>query len=726
LRRKIAILLSILMLVTLLVPVQGFAAEEDQGLEKAIKAVKSKIDIPDSYKFTSSYSMENGIKVWRLNWDSGDELEGSISVRVNEKGTILSYNQYKPYNYQTGKFPKVSRQQAKENAESFINRVNPGLLESLMYIENYNPSILEYAYYLEYVRLVNGIPYYDNNVNVRVDSDTGEVIRYYYNWSDDLDFPDPKGKIELTDAQKAYMENMGLKLVYMSALDNEKLNIFAAYVPKYDNYSYAIDAFTGERFKLNERYDTYYAFADEVSAEKQALRKAAGDMGSGGITITPEEQKEIEKIMKLKSLEEVEKIARGIDILGLTTDMKLTYYSLSQNWTEKDRYSYYLNFSNEASAKDRNVNYTNVTIDAVTGKVTSFYSYSTSREDKKPVDDAKAARAAVEKFLKEFAPDEFSQTEFDEEGWKIYLRNIGTEPISDYNFYFTRKVNGIPCQNNGISVSYDAVNQKVYAYSLEWLDEEFPPIEGTAKPEDVYKVVFGQVGLELQYKPTYPAVRDEEKVAGNDDTKPVVKLVYVLKNDKPLIFDGFTGAVLDYSGKLYKEVKPVEYTDIDNSYAKNQIMALAEYGIYLDGAEFRPNDIITQLDFFVLLSKTMGYYSSSPITNDSAKEEIDDLYNYLIREGVITKEEKKPDSTVRREDAVKYIINAMKYGEVAKLKGIFNCTFSDKDNITPELVGYVTIAQGFKIVSGDNGKFNPQAELSRADAAIMIYNYLQR
>ena len=334
-KSKIALLLSVLLLMTLLIPVHGFATEDDQGLEAAIKAVKSKIDIPEGYKLSSSFSMENGVKVWSLNWDSEDELEGSINVRVNEKGTILSYNVYKPFDYRSGKFPKVSKQQAKANAEDFINKVNPGLLEALMYIDN-PVSLTDYTYFISYVRLANGVPYYHNNVSVGVHRDTGEIIRYYYNWTDNIDFPGLEGKIDLEEAQKAYKENIGLELVYMSSVENDGLKIFAAYVPKYDNYAYAIDAFTGERIKLEEIYQVY-ADQAQISYEKEMLRIAAGDMG--GVTLTPEEQKEVERVMKLISVDEAEKIARGISALNLSSDMKLKYYNLSRDWMKRKNMS---------------------------------------------------------------------------------------------------------------------------------------------------------------------------------------------------------------------------------------------------------------------------------------------------------------------------------------------------------------------------------------------------
>lgn len=96
--RKIAVLLSFIMLITLLVPLQSFA-EGDKGLEDAIKAVKAKITVPDKFTgFNYSIHMEGKKKVWDLNWQYGKEesLGGSIGVSVDENGFIRSYRYYKP------------------------------------------------------------------------------------------------------------------------------------------------------------------------------------------------------------------------------------------------------------------------------------------------------------------------------------------------------------------------------------------------------------------------------------------------------------------------------------------------------------------------------------------------------------------------------------------------------------------------------------------------------
>ncbi len=203
--------------------------------------------------------------------------------------------------------------------------------------------------------------------------------------------------------------------------------------------------------------------------------------------------------------------------------------------------------------------------------------------------------------------------------------------------------------------------------------------------------------------------------------EPDIKLVYSVKQDKPAIFDAFSGEILDGSGKPFVERKVVEYSDIDGHYAENQIAALAEYGISLPGEAFRPNESIVQKDFLRLLVKAMGYYGA--YDDDEA---LDDMYNLLIREKVITREEKNPEAAVTREEAVKFVVRSLGFQEVADIKGIFVTGFKDQGSISPELVGYVAIAKGLGIVGGSGGNFNPKAGLSRAEAAVMLYNYLTR
>ena len=82
-----------------------------------------------------------------------------------------------------------------------------------------------------------------------------------------------------------------------------------------------------------------------------------------------------------------------------------------------------------------------------------------------------------------------------------------------------------------------------------------------------------------------------------------------------------------------------------------------------------------------------------------------------------------PDEPLSRENSAIYLIRIMGIEEVAKLEGIYKSKFSDVE----ENIGYISILNAMGVFNGDeNGNFNPKKNLTRADAMIVIYNYLNR
>lgn len=723
LKRKIALFVTLFILVTVLIPSQVFA-EGDKGLQEAIKAAKGKLSIPDSFtEFNYNVITEDDRQVWYLSWNSKNGNDGSISVRIDDQGTILSYYYYRPYDYNQRKLPAVSRQEAKVKAEEFIKKINPDALSQVKLVDNHQQnSLMEVAYYFNFIRMVNGIPFDANNIFVEVNRETGDVQGYQYNWLKNLAFPAADKAISLEEAQKAYKEKLGLRLIYDYTVDSDMVKAYAAYAPKY-NSNYCIDAFTGEKINISPIY--YYADG-RGGAEYNMKRKMASEAKAEQPALSPEELKAVEEISKLLSKEDAERKTRSYKILELTDDFKLNNANLSRDWPLKKDFTWYLHFVKEPKDKNDEYQYLSVRLDARTGEIRGFYRNTSYKDGDAAKFDEAASKAAVEKFLKELYPDRFSTVEYDESDRNYYILYNANEKLPQYNFRYIRKVDGVLFPNNSMTVSYDAVNGKIISFDMTWFDLDFPSVDKAVSLDHVYEKMFKEIGLELQYKVTYT---DEltSKIVPPDysNRKTEVKLVYSVKQDKPLLFDANTGIILDYDGKPYKENKPVEYTDISGSFAEKQIIALAEYGIALEGTEFKPDQEVSQKDFFRLLSKTLNYYGPYPASNGSNKD-IDEMYSFLIREGIVKENEKSPDSTLTREDSVKFIIRALKYDKVADIKGIYYCNFKDADKINADLIGYVVIANGLKIINGNNGYFNPKDKLTRAEAAVMIYNYLQR
>ena len=73
------------------------------------------------------------------------------------------------------------------------------------------------------------------------------------------------------------------------------------------------------------------------------------------------------------------------------------------------------------------------------------------------------------------------------------------------------------------------------------------------------------------------------------------------------------------------------------------------------------------------------------------------------------------------------MLDAMGYGPVAQLQGIFRTDFTDDSSIPADCYGYVALAQGLGMVSGNtSGAFAAAEQTTRAQAAVMLYRLMAR
>ncbi len=717
-KRKISILLSAIMVLSALFCVNAFAGV-DSGLENAVKLVKSKIDIPADYKvFNFSNGTERNKKVWSMDW-STKEGGSAISVTVDEKGNIIRYNNMKPtLGQRTQKLPKLSKQDAKAKADAFIKKISPEYFSQVRYSENSNRSLMDITYSFNYTRVVNGILFPGNYVNVSVNSDTGEVLSYSAVWAEDAVFPSTDKLISKDAAQKAYIEKLGMDLYYNLIMEDGKKKIYPVYSPK--KPLYYIDAITGEKVEILFDNTPYYGdYTMSFSSIGGIREKGAMDQ----VTLTPEETQAIESVSKIISKEDMEKRLRSIKVLSISDEYKLMETSIGKDYRDNESLVWRMNFVKEAKDKVYQDS-VNISVDANTGEIIDFWINFSNRDDGKAKYDKETAKAAVEKFIKEIEPGKFTSVELDDRTDQYEKMAILAGGQSEFTFNYVRKVNGASFPSNYMSLRYDAVLGKIISYNMNWDNVEFPSLDKVIPIDKIYSKLFNDVGLQLQYKQNYPQeylMKFPE--LGNDEQE--IKLVYALNNEKPSTFDANTGEMLGDDGKPYKGPNKYEYKDIKGHYAEKYIKILAEYGIAFDESEFKPDSKIVQKDFIKILSSIMnfGYGINMLSTKDS--KQIDEMYKVMIMEGIVKESEKAPDSQVTREDSVKFIIRMLKYDKVADIKGIYNCNYKDKNKINKNLIGYVVIADGLNIIKGSNGYFNPDRPLTRADAFILAYNYLQ-
>ena len=354
-----------------------------------------------------------------------------------------------------------------------------------------------------------------------MNSETGRVTYYNYNMEDNLVFPDPKQAISQTEGEKAYYEQLGLKLVYQYNYDYNKkeLNIYPAYIPKYSNSRYAIDAITGEKIQITYPYIgiAYDTAAERAAMNEASLKATAGDAGEP--VLTSEELEAVKKQLSLLSEKDAERIARDTAEIGLDEGFVLKSWNLNKKWPTQDEYVYNLSFTKVVEGetetsiskekavvaaaagidieKYKKTFYASVSIDAETGEILSFSNSALNSTDmeKDPEFNEEEAKTAVEEFLKNFIGEKFDQVEYQEpdEDYIIYRTSTPTKPQRYFSFSYTRKVNGILFPGNNIYVGFDAVTGKVTNFSMTWFNVDFPAIDNVISLDEANKALFENI-----------------------------------------------------------------------------------------------------------------------------------------------------------------------------------------------------------------------------------------
>jgi hypothetical protein len=695
-KKRVSAVLAIVMILTL-IPIGSFAQQNfDKQLKEAITKSKELFNIGKEYdKFSSDVSSYDGKTAFHLNWSDSKEKLGSINVSVTVDGEILSYSKYKPYYGENRpKLPKVSKDQGLKIAKDFIGKVSPDIAKNMEYVDRDEQlDIYSDSYNYFFTRTVNGIPYSENNINITVDNITGEVRDYYTNWDKDIVFSEAKDVISNEKAQELYKEKIGLKLIYKTSYMETEPRLYLTYASLRNDVG--IDAKNGEVVQI-DYYGPYYEGMDMHMGAKG--EENAEDL-------SPDEQKAVESVSGLISEEEAEKLGRKY--LEIDKDYKLESANLYKNWKNKGEYKWYLGFVKNVNGVEK---YSNVAINAKSKELISFYRWADVNSNKEIKYSEKQALDIAKNFIAKTNPEKVNNIEFIES--ISDSSRVEGDPQKIVYLNFMRIEDGAYVLDDAIRVSVDLTEGKIIEYEIDWYNGKLPSKDKVISIDEAYDILFDKIGMEVRY--TVPSRYDKI-----DNKKLEAILVYALKKDRPNDIDANTGEILDYQGMPYVKREKISYKDIDKSYAKDKINILTQYGIGFPGDEFKPSEKLTQRDFLFLLAKANNSYLGSDILNNDEK-----LYSYLMNTGIVKDDEKAPKKIITKEEAIKYIIRALKYDKVADLNSIYKDLFKDTKDINPELKGYVSIAYGLKIVEGNNGYLRPKAELKREDGANLIYNFL--
>ncbi|HHV99114.1 MAG TPA: S-layer homology domain-containing protein [Clostridiaceae bacterium] len=187
--------------------------------------------------------------------------------------------------------------------------------------------------------------------------------------------------------------------------------------------------------------------------------------------------------------------------------------------------------------------------------------------------------------------------------------------------------------------------------------------------------------------------------------------------------------------QLVKSIKNYFKDMDDNHWASEAIIELVERGIingYPDKT-FKPNEKVTRSEFAKMMTKALDLKSSGntqtfvdvpPTSWDY--QVVEAAKNYLT--GYKTSDGKMYFYGTRpavREDMAVALVKALKL-TVEKENGQLKKIFKDYNEISPNLRDYIYTAYKHELMIGSDGKFFPQKNLTRAEAAMLILRTLYK
>ncbi len=666
--KKLVTVLLVLCMVFSVLPV--FA--DVVNAEEVLLIVKSKIDVPeDLTEFEYAQSTYNNSVFLGFMWYNEDYSK-ELTVSCNAQGRIVEYNYYEETDYSASRsLIGYNLSDAQVLAENFVKKALPEFYEKetdvLCLDENSTASSYSGRYKsfaFTFKRKCMGENVESNYVTVRVRA-TKEKI-YVQSMSAQLDAFDELAKAEKSLSQAKdigaveYTEKFPVRLYYATDYYGEEEKV---------SLFYSIDK--GFVSSVNGEAVTQTGFDNFMYAGSDSATESA--MGSSNKNaLTEAEVKELEEMDSLVPISAVEAKLRGIEAFRITEDMKIVSTS-----TNKYDEGYTVRFVLEGE-KQR----TSVTYNGETGEVTRLYSYKinssqTSQAEKKTSDSAsQVPEEQIKAVAEELAGDKITETTPE------FNNNDKTAALN-----CERVVNGVPYPENSINVTYSIEEGYVTSYYLYWDKDvsEFPNPEEAVGLEKAQEIIFA-------IAPLYNTLVKTEN--------GYVPAISISKN---VTINAITGEDLYATGE-----EKVKYTDIEGHWAENMINALWEHDIYLPGENFSPDTAINLADVLRLF---LACRSSGAAPAYWTK---DYVVTYCINNSYIA--EGEPDKIVTRKEAFDIMVNILGYGDIASYD-IYKSSYTVIDGC-----GSAEILKAMGILIGDTAR--PDDNLTRAEAAVMVYRYL--
>ncbi len=200
-----------------------------------------------------------------------------------------------------------------------------------------------------------------------------------------------------------------------------------------------------------------------------------------------------------------------------------------------------------------------------------------------------------------------------------------------------------------------------------------------------------------------------------------------------------TIALLSFSIGGHLSAAASSFKDLDHVSGKEKIISLKDRGL-LKGAsdtQFLPSSKVTAAQGIQLISgglqlslaaidlnkapQASGLFSQVKDTAWYAEAFINAYYN-----GVDIPRDINPSKALTKEEFTHMLIQGMEKAGALPMIKIAPANIADESELEPSYQGSIQRSLVYKInILDGNGKFHPKSEITRAEAAVMLYNALE-
>lgn len=660
---------------------------------------------------------------WSFYWVKKGKREGAVDLSYNvgvnaDTGEITSYSFYQQQPNRPTYASRISYSEAQKKAEQFLARYVPAkVAETRLSVREMpvqkTPLSPHVSYTFRFVRTADGIPVPDNSAEITVNG-AGQVTNYYLNWNEQIQFDTPKKVISKEEAEKLFHTGMNASLSYVLPWERQGEDSpkpFLAYRNPFDSL---VDAGTGELLTLSLVPKKKTEEPARVSTKKLQPHHSG----------------------KALAQDDAVKLAQKL--------FDLSQYRLrGANYNEKDyrggRSVWNLEF--ESKDQKQRPGFLFVSLDALTGDVYSFNKekgYPGGKESGGQKATPEQMKAKAMEMVRSWTP-----------GWADQLYLIDpqlNEPIDPYYpryaFQFQRMINGIATATGTAHVGFDAETGELVNYNLDFGKESYPaqPPKHLSKEEAVNSWL-KEAEVELIYT-LLPLKPEEAAKAKLGEAGTVMdrkaKLVYraaITPYEHPYVLDAVSG-----EWKNQVNGKPVTLhrttpADIVGHPAEKELLLMYEYDAIspIDG-KLMPEKAITRGEMIEMLMIALNNGRYFPEWN-GRKASFRDVGNgsryfaaveAAVDRGILDPSDSdlNPDESISREELADMLVRGLGYRKLAQHTDMFANKLSDIGSSKAR--GSIIIVTALGIMEAENQRFQPQATVSRADAAVAFARFLEK